>query len=538
MGKRENRVDLQSVIEGLMRQLEGKDHMIDHLLERIDELERTIKEQGRSIEKMADVIATYERKLFGTSSEKTHAETRNEDNSDGDEATQDEERQEQDGDSTDDNNDDDQQGTTGSSPDVPATPRKKKSYSHPHKRDYSDIEADKVIELRPNAEEIKGARFIKVNKSFRFYFIPGKLCKVRYDRYVYSKDGHLVIPPLPYVPEDIEKRHATPELIATLLCNKYLYHIPIERQLNMLNAGNIQIAITTLHDWTTAGLNSLDGVYEAIRSKVLSDNRLHIDETTMPVVDLLKHGTRKGYDWGFISPTHKLMFFSRSKGSRGADVLDEQMKDYSGKYIQTDGYSAYINVGERLEKEIIHIPCLAHVRRKFRDSLKYHKKKAEEALKIINEIFKNEAQYREQNLPPNVIEARREIELRPLLDRFKEWLQRQIETPGFFSDSNIGKAITYAWERIDQFYQVIKNGLLDVSNNLAERTMRSHAMGRKNFLFCQNEDSASRTCKIYSIIESCKLSNVDPYRYLCAVLSRQPAPGETWDDLIPGEIAL
>ena len=68
--------------------------------------------------------------------------------------------------------------------------------------------------------------------------------------------------------------------------------------------------------------------------------------------------------------------------------------------------------------------------------------------------------------------------------------------------------------------------------------MRSHAMGRKNFLFCQNEDSASRTCKIYSIIKSCKLSNVDPYRYLCEVLSRQPDLGETWDNLITGKIVL
>lgn len=516
--------NMQSVIDGLMRQLEGKDHMIQHLLDKVDELESTIKDLSNNIEKMTGVISTYERRLFGTSSEKSHKGKKKSNN--------DEELSEGGENNSDNNEDELEEEEDGEG--IAAC--KKKSYTHPHKRDYSDIPAEEVIELYPSEDEMKGARFVKKTSSYRFLYIPGRLVKIQYDRYIYCKDGHLITPKLPYVPEDLEKRHTTPELIASLLVNKYLYHIPIERQMDMLNGGEIKVAKTTLHNWLTAGIDSIDAAYEAIREKVLSDNRLHIDETTMPVVDSENHCTRKGYDWGFISPTNRLMFFTRMNGSRGMEVLDKQLKDYKGLYIQHDGYGAYVNVGERLGKKIINIPCLAHMKRKFVDSLSCHRRKAEEALDIIDEIFHNEKAYKEQKLEPYLIEAKREIELRPLLDKLKSWVKRERYSKDFFAESNIGKAVTYTLERINGLYVVIKNGLLDVSNNMAERTMRGHAMGRNNYLFCQNEQSAERTCKIYSIIESCKLCRIDPYRYICEILSRKPEVGESWDNLLPSNI--
>lgn len=513
--------DFQQIIDKLMLQLEGKDHMIQHLLDKIDSLENTIDKQSKSIEKMADEIATYTRMLFGTSSEKNHKDSGKKKND-----TNDEDRE-------------DNVGTGGSTEDTTSnSSSSKKNYVHPHKRNYDNIEENKIVELRPDADEIRGAKLFKVTSTYRFYYVPGKLCKVRYDRFIYTKDGMLISPRLPYVPEDLEKRHADPALIASVLVNKYLYHLPIERQLMMINANDIKIAKTTLHDWTTAGINALEGVYEAIKSTVLTDDRLHIDETTMPTVDSSLHATRKGYDWGFISPTHRMMFFSRINGSRGNEVLDNQMKDFKGMYIQTDGYGAYVNISERLGRKIIQIPCMAHVRRRFFESLQYHRKMASEALDIIDKIFENERNYKEKEYSTGQIEAYREIELRPLLDELKAWLNARTQAKDYYEDSNLGKAIHYAIERVDKFYEIIKNGLLDISNNLAERTMRSHAMGRNNYLFCQNEGSAQRTCKIYSIIESCKLCKIDPYKYLVKVLSTEPNPGETWDSMLPCNISL
>ena len=228
--------NMQSVIEGLMRQLEGKDHMIQHLLDKVDELESTIKDLSNNIEKMTGVISTYERRLFGTSSEKSHKGKKKSNN---------DENLTEGGENNSDNNEDElEEEEDGEG--IAAC--KKKSYTHPHKRDYSDIPAEEVIELYSSEDEMKGARFVKKTSSYRFLYIPGRLVKIQYDRYIYCKDGHLITPKLPYVPEDLEKRHTTPELIASLLVNKYLYHIPIERQMDMLNGGEIKVPKTTLHN--------------------------------------------------------------------------------------------------------------------------------------------------------------------------------------------------------------------------------------------------------------------------------------------------
>ena len=174
---------------------------------------------------MTGVISTYERRLYGTSSEKSHKGKKRSDNdedlTEGGENnfanSEDELEEEEDG-----------EGTGAS---------KKKSYTHPHKRDYSDIPAEEVIELYPSENEMKGARFVKKTSSYRFLYIPGRLVKIQYDRYIYCKDGHLITPKLPYVPEDLEKRHTTPELIASLLVNKYLYHIQLNARWICLTEG-------------------------------------------------------------------------------------------------------------------------------------------------------------------------------------------------------------------------------------------------------------------------------------------------------------
>ena len=390
--------------------------MIKHLLEKIESMESSIQNLEETISRQHETIIKYEKKLFGTSSERTH-----EDKIDSDD----------DGDSKQSKKE--------------FISSKRKPYKHPHKREYRSLPDDKIIELRPDTSLIKGARLVKVSKTYRFYYIPGRLCKVRYDRYIYSKEGKLITPPLPYVPEGLEKRYAEPNLIAQLLVNKYLYHLPVERQLRILNRGDIKIPKTTLHDWISAGIDSLDGIYEAIKEKVLSDDLIHVDETTMPVVDASEHHTRKGYDWGFISPTNNIMFFTRGSGSRRADILDEQIQNFKGRYIHSDGYAAYQNVASRTGKRLINIPCLSHIRRKFVESQLFDKEKSEGALHLINMIFFNEKKYKDEKLAKNQIEYRREMELRPLLNDLKKWLEKERIQKQAYKESSLGKAIDYAY---------------------------------------------------------------------------------------------
>ena len=504
--------NLQTKVDCLQKIIEGKNELISSLVDENNSLNMALK-------KITEEMGTLKRMHFGTSSEKTHSKN----------------KQEEDMGEEEKNKDTIIQDNAGAEEDI--QPKKKRIYKRPERRNYDDVPVEKVIELRPDDLEIKGATYVKTVSSFRFYWIPGRLCKIRIDRKYYAKDGHLIYPEMPYVPDTFEKRHADPTFSAAILTNKYFYHIPYERQLNMMNNGKIKIAKTTLFDYANAGIDALEGLYEAIKEKVLQDNILHIDETTQNMINTEEHKVKKGYDWGFISQKNNLMFFVRSNGSRRESVLDEQLKNFSG-HIHTDGYGAYTKVAERTGNDIIQVPCMSHIRRKLWDAIPYHKKLAEEGIQIVNRMFTLERLIKKRGMTAREILAHRKRYLKFLLDKFKSWLSSKVNAEGFVKDDNIGKAIQYAWSRVDLFYELLKNSKLELSNNLAERTMRSHAMGRNSYLFCWNETSAERTCKIYSIIESCKLCKIDPYRYLCEVLTRVPKFGETWDDLLPCNIKL
>lgn len=508
-------INMVEMVGSLLKQIEAKDEMINALLEHTKELEHTVSSLEQTISKLNDQMATLQRSLYGTKSEKTKRKDKGED----------------------DDNHGDCAGSMEScdSSSIPCETHAK-NYKSPQRRDYGDIKPTKTTHIKPDAEEIEGARFVKKLISYRFNYVPAHIEKEEIIRYVYEKDGHLIIPELPYAPETFEKRHLTASLAAGILTNKFHFHLPYERQITMLSAGDLKLAKTTLHDYAVAGIDALDGLYESIREKVLSDYHCHIDETVQHVVDPQAGHCRNAYDWGFISPTFKVMFFTSAEGSRSKDVLDEQLKDFKGKYIQTDGYAAYKGVGERLGMDIEQIPCMAHVRRKFFDCLRYHKKKAGEALALIDRMFLLERLMRKKDMEKDEIAAHRRRYLKTLLDRFKAWLAKQLSSSSFFKDDNIGKAVTYAWERIDRFYLLLNNGRFQLDNNFAERCMRGHTIGRKNYMFCQNAESEVRTCKIYSIIESCKLSGIEPYRYLKYVLSHKPDLGETWEHLLPCNI--
>lgn len=151
------------LIQSLLKQLEGKDEMIKALLAKIDSLEGTISSLENTVQKMADEMSTLRRMHFGTSSEKQHKDKSDKDDH-----------------STEGSND--ISGTESSVKGVGeaapnASKKRSSNYIRPNRRDYEGIKPEKVIELRPESSELKGARFIKTIESFRFYYIPGKLPK-------------------------------------------------------------------------------------------------------------------------------------------------------------------------------------------------------------------------------------------------------------------------------------------------------------------------------------------------------------------------
>ena len=186
----------------------------------------------------------------------------------------------------------------------------------------------------------------------------------------------------------------------------------------------------------------------------------------------------------------------------------------------TAGYNA---LGER--PGITHVGCLAHVRRKFHDVLKAGAKKpggtAATIVELIGRLYGLEKQAREGRLAPEQIKAMREERVRPILDEIKALLaQRAPTTP---PKSLLGRAIGYAlgqWQRIEAY---LADGRLQPDNNAAENAIRPFAVGRKNWLFSGSPRGARASAALYSLIETAKANNLEPYAYLRHLFERLPA---------------
>ena len=514
-------MNFSSIYHNLMEQLRSKDAQIDglkqlvsSLVEKVDSLESELASYKSLVKEQLDTIEILNKKIFGCKSEKTHTESHE----------------------------------TGKMESVPSSIRtmsvddapvkniRKNTHSpyrRPERRVYKEME-ERIEVLTPDAEELKGAKFVRSEKTCRLYMIPARIVKVIYDRRIYAKDGKLIVPRLPYVPENFQKRHIEPSLMAGILANKFYYHIPINRQVAMLKNAGADIARSTLYDWCGEGIDALEGLYQTIREEVLKADYLNIDETTVSVIDEDAHHTKKEYMWGLIDTKNRLAFFDYDQGSRSKSVINNILQDYMG-VIQTDGYSAYKNIGEDNSGKINRISCLAHIRRKFIESESNDPEHSREALDFIGKIYRLERFFRKKKFIPEKI---REYRIRftvPIFRKFKRWLDRYISNSQIPGESLIGRAVAYAHKEFDSLKYIFDNGEYRIDNNAAERLLRPTKLGLNNYLFFGNHKNAKRGAIIYTIVESCKLNNVNLFEYLKVVFSKEPKACETYEMFLPNK---
>lgn len=502
----------QNIIKDKDNQIKGLNILVSNMVERIDYLEASIASYEEMIKRLRDTINLLNNKLYGVKSEKSHENETIKRNKESSERTL---------------------PVLASKNEVSETSKEKKAkkkYKRPERRTYDEVE-EKVEILMPDAEELKGAKFVRSEKSFRFYMIPAKLVKVIYDRRIYAKDGHLIVPRLPYVPEEFYKRHADPSLMAGILTNKYCYHLPIHRQLAMFRNAGANIARSTLYDWCGAGIDALEGLYQTIKEEVLKGDYLNIDETTVSVIDEDVHHAKKEYMWGLTDTVKKLTFFAYEDGSRSRNVISDILQKYIGT-IQTDGYSAYKSIEDN-NQNIKRLSCLSHIRRKFCESKGNDLKLSEEALIIINKIYRLEKYYKKLKLLPDKI---REYRIRftiPIFKEFQAWINKCRSNKDILEESLIGKAVSYAYKEFQALTHLFDDGLFKLDNNAAERSLRPCKLGMNNYLFFGNHKNARRGAIIYTIVESCKANNINVFDYLTDIFSREPKKGETYEMFLP-----
>lgn len=239
-----------------------------------------------------------------------------------------------------------------------------------------------------------------------------------------------------------------------------------------------------------------------------------MDETTLPIVHEEKHKTVKGYIWLVRSVMQPLQFFHYDKGSRAQKVVLPLLEGFRGA-LQTDGYEVYKMYEDK--KGVLPLGCWAHARRKFEEALKEDKNRAEYALGQIGLLYELEREADRQNLSYDEHADLRERLTYPIFVAFEKWLVK--EYPNVLPKGRIGRAIKYTYEIYHRLTRYHLDGRYQLDNNLAENSIRPLALGRKNYLFCRNNDAAEDAAVMYSLLGCCKAAEANFRDWMVNTLS-------------------
>ena len=394
--------------------------------------------------------------------------------------------------------------------------KKKKNEGHPGRNVIPEHIEREVIEIRPEGD-LSDKEGIGKQEREVLERVPGKFIVKRYVKYIYKdKAGKITEGKMPSLP--IEKGIPGPGLLAFILVNKFFYHLPLHRQLEIFkNEAQMIIKGSTISGWVGQCCRLLLLLYDRLLEKVLSQSYLMVDET--PIKVLMREGEKKivlGYFWVYYSPELKAVFFDFRKG-RGAENPAARLKNFKG-HLQTDGYSAYKTLpGQNIK----FLNCMAHARRKFIDARENHKKYAEEFIALAAKLYRVEKRAKAWQLTNEerfILRAKRS---QPILNKMKVWLDER-KNENLPSKLKITEAVNYALAHWSGLIKYLEDGKLEIDNNPVERSIRPVALGRKNFMFAGSEDGAKSMAMMYSFYGTCKAQGIEPFQWTKNTLEKMP----------------
>jgi len=303
-------------------------------------------------------------------------------------------------------------------------------------------------------------------------------------------------------------------VIVDLLVNKYCEATPLYRQQVVLKRdAGIEIARSTLDDGVMRVGELLIPIAGAMKRELLSGSYIQADETPVGVQTHDKRGrNHQAYMWQYGSPGKGVVFdFRMGRDHEGPKLF---LGDFQG-ILQTDGYKAYDKISGT---KIVHAGCLAHARRKFVDAVKVNSKDLESArvVTLMDQLFAIDREARENSFTQAERHALRQQRAPQLLAELRSQLLaiKKIALP----KSAPGQAANYTlmlWQKLTLF---LKYPELELSNNLAENSMRPIALGRKNWLHLGSKEAGPKIAAIFSVVESCRRLNIPIRKYFIDVL--------------------
>jgi transposase len=382
---------------------------------------------------------------------------------------------------------------------------------------------EEVIEPEPVKASPEQWRCIGQEVSEQLDYEPARFLRRRIIRKKYvSRTDIDLAPVIAPLPECLQERGiAAPGLLAQILVGKYCDHLPLYRQEQIfLRRHQVHLPRQTLARWVALAADWLKPVYEQIRTGVMAGGYVQVDETPVNYLDPGNGRTRQGYLWTGSRPKGDVFF--RWETSRATACLDRVIPANFTGTLQCDGYAAYRAFANGRPQTIELAGCWAHVRRKFYEAFEQSPRTSGWLMRQIQHLYRIEAILREHRAGPRLRQAVRASQSRPVVERIQRALIMLKSNGRYLPQSLLGGAMDYALGQWPTLEVYLKDGQVELDNNLVENAIRPTAIGKKNWLFIGDANAGQRSAIIYTVIENCRRRGLDPFAYLRDVLTRLP----------------
>ncbi len=359
---------------------------------------------------------------------------------------------------------------------------------------------------------------------------PGSYVVLEYRRVVAKHKPTQTLSTAPLPAPVLDKCLADVSLLAGMLVDKFLYHLPLYRQHQRLAQAGIQLSRTSLTTWTRRAIELLRPIHEAQLKHIVQGRVVSVDETPIKAGRQHKGKMRQGWLWPVYGEDDEIAF--TYSPSRGTTHLKSVLANFEGVLL-SDGYSAYDSFAKD-KPGIVQAQCWTHARRYFIKAQAIEPQAVDEALAHIGALYAVERTIAENDLKGEAKRQHRIEHSQPLAEAFFEWCHRQRQRIDLVNSNPLAKALTYVANHQQQMRVFLTDPDVPIDTNHVERNLRAIPMGRKNWLFAWSEVGAEHVAIIQSLLSTCRLQGVSPYIYLVDVLQRVARhPAREVEELTP-----
>lgn len=414
---------------------------------------------------------------------------------------------------------------------VPAhTRKKKKRLSIP-----AELPREEIIHDLADAEKVcphdgTELKYIGDETSEQLDIEPAKIKVLRHLRKKYACpccEKHLITASKPAQP--IEKSIASPGLLAYITVSKYCDALPLYRQINIFKRIGVELDRTTLANWMIKMGSLVQPLINRLQDVCEEQSVLHMDETPLQVLNEPgKTAQSQSYMWVMATTEASVpVVLYHYSASRSGDTPKALLENFSGA-LMVDGYEGYNPVCQ--QNQLTRLGCWAHARRKFVEAQRQQPKgktgKADVALGLIQKLYGIEKLSKEKSIIDR--HEARQTQSAVVIEKLRLWLEKALQnTP---PKTTLGKAIQYLHNQWSRLVAYVNDGCWPIDNNRAENTIRPFVIGRKNWLFSASQAGAHASANLYSLIETAKVNNLEPYAYLKKIFTLLPQ-AQSLDDI-------